>query len=74
MTCDILIFSYIGIVIYQGAKKATFVKLIKNASACGGQGARNPEEYKTLGRSCGKVFYPKTGQTAYRGESAMADR
>jgi hypothetical protein len=71
MTYDILIFSYIGIVIYQFAEKATFVRLIKNVQM---QGARNPEEYKTLGRSCGKVFYPKTGQTAYRGESAMADR
>jgi hypothetical protein len=28
------------------------------------QGARNPEEYKTLGRSCGK-FYRKNDQTFF---------
>jgi hypothetical protein len=42
-------------------KKQLFIGLLKNVSAGGGQGARNPEEYKTLGRSCGK-FYRKNDQ------------
>jgi len=42
-------------------KKQLVVRLIKNVQM---QGARNPEEYKTLGRSCGK-FYRKNDQTFF---------
>jgi prevent-host-death family protein len=42
-------------------KKQLFVRLIKNVQM---QGARNPEENKTLGRSCGK-FYRKNDQTFF---------